>query len=45
MNWIDEHRIDSYVRIDPLKDVILDLFEHVTVDDIIAPLLNEVNGG
>lgn len=45
MNWIDEHRIDQYVKIDPLKDAILDCFEKVTVEDIIAPLLNEVGNG
>lgn len=43
MHWIDEHRIDEYVKILPLKDAILDCFEHVTVADIVAPLLNEVN--
>lgn len=46
MEWIEGHRIDEYVKINPLKDAILDLFERVTVEDIIAPLLNEeiVNG-
>jgi hypothetical protein len=39
MHWIDEHAIDQYVKIAPLKDAILDLFENV----IIEPTLNEVN--
>lgn len=41
MNWIDEHRIDQYVKIDVLKDAILDLFESQQIADVLAPLLNE----
>lgn len=44
MEWINAHRIDEYVKIDPLRDAILDLFEKtVVMEDIVAPLLNEVN--
>lgn len=41
MSWIDEHRIDEYVKIAPLKDAILDLFESANIVDVLSPLLTE----
>lgn len=41
MDWINDHRIDEYVKIDPLRDAILDLFESTKVQDVLAPLLTE----
>lgn len=41
MKWIDDHRIDSYVSIPPLKDAILDLFESAQIVEVLSPLLTE----
>lgn len=41
MAWIDEHRIDEYVKIAALKDAILDLFESAHIVDVLSPLLTE----
>lgn len=41
MTWIEDHRIDEYVKIDPLKDLILDLLETTPIE---PPVLEGVAG-
>lgn len=39
MDWVQNNRIDQYVRIDALTDAILDLLERTHIEDVIAPIL------
>ncbi len=41
MVWIEDHKIDNYVQISPLKDAILDLLEKTIVESPI--LIGETN--
>lgn len=39
MDWIQNNRIDAYVKIDALTDAILDLLEQTHIEDVIAPIM------
>lgn len=41
MKWIDNNSVADYVKILPLKDAILDLFESAHIVDVLSPLLTE----
>lgn len=41
MDWIDNNSVAEYVKILPLKDVILDMFESTQIVDVLSPLLTE----
>lgn len=35
MDWIQNHKIDQYVRIDALTDAILDLLDKISIEPIL----------
>lgn len=39
MNWVDSNSIAEYVKIDALRDAILDLLEQTHIEDVIAPIM------